>query len=137
MKAAFILAIVLAYVSTQRPVTVVNCCASGNNIVPTKGACPSKGRNLQAIVAPYCAAMLVDIADVLVSSRVSRRAQAVVPAPVGQFNVHNCVDYYQRRNSRQLLRRAQAVVVKKCPVSVNGWRCFKNNTNAKCVDNTE
>ena len=81
-------------------------------------SCAGSGRRMQGMVEQYCPAKL---------SRSARRLQAVVvshPAPQA------CTNFNARR--RLSVRRQQAVVVFKCPVNVEGYQCFKNNTNKKC-----
>merc|ERR1712013_416739 len=120
MKAVLVLAMLVAVCYTQAPVTTINCCVSNYNVLPTLGACTGT-RRLQAPVPQYCPKKW----------KVSRRVQAV---QTKEFVAETCTNFNGRRLAKSRLLQA---VVYKCPVSVNGWRCFKNNTNANCKNNTQ
>jgi len=166
MKSFFCLAIILASVSAQaivpKPVnTIVNCCPGANNTMnPTLGTCAST-RRLQAPVQAYCpdnlnrqprrlakastkkadtkkadtkttAAKKAATKNAKANRRLQGRLQAVV---VKDFVAESCTNF-NANSTRVSLRRNQAVE-KKCPVTVNGWKCYANNTNKSCSNNTQ
>jgi len=133
---------------------------------PTLGACPPT-RRLQAPVPAYCPDNLnrhprrlaeadtkkadtkkADTKDTAtkksthtkkkpskkewVERRLQGRLQAVV---VKDFVAESCTNF-NANSTRVSLRRNQAVE-KKCPVTVNGWKCYANNTNKSCSNNTQ
>ena len=119
MKIA-ILVLLVAYVAAQavvvKPTNKWMCCLQDNMYVPSWASkCPTTTRRLQAMVEPYCTKQLAAPKRIL---------QAIVhPVAPG------CTDFTAKR-------RLQAVVVKKtykCPVNIEGYQCFKNNTNKKCA----
>merc|ERR1711998_398181 len=116
MKVA-ILALLVAVVASQAVVQKKKwiCCKEENNMYAPRWdtACPKSGRRMQAMVEPYCPRQLA----------VPKRILQAIQHPIAP----ECVNFNAKR-------RLQAVVVKyKCPVNIEGWQCFKNNTNKKCA----
>merc|ERR1712166_572513 len=112
---AIVALIAMSSVMTQAVVPTKKwlCCKNNSMYEPRWDvSCAGSARRLQGMVEQYCPAKL---------SRSARRMQAVVH-PVAA----NCTNF----NSR---RRLQAMVVYKCPVNIEGYQCFKNNSNAKCA----
>merc|ERR1711912_85888 len=114
-----IIALLIAYAATQavqptKPAAKWLCCKEANNMVaPTWGTeCPKSGRRLQSMVEPYCPKQLA----------APKRILQAIQHPVAPA----CTNFNARR-------RLQAVVTYKCPVNIEGWQCFKNNTNKKCA----
>merc|ERR1712025_1104853 len=111
-----IICLLIAYAAAQAVVPTKKwlCCKEANNMVaPTWGTeCPKSGRRMQAMVEPYCPRQLA----------VPKRILQAIQHPVAP----NCTNFNARR-------RLQAVVTWKCPVNVEGWQCFTNNTNKKCA----
>merc|ERR1711907_860441 len=109
---AIIALIAIQCVQTQALGTKVNCCKTTGsmNVVPTLGNCPS-------------------------SRRLARRMQAIVPTNK-EFTVENCENASSRRLEEVVIRRNQALTYK-CPVSVNGWRCYTNDARVTCKNNIQ
>ena len=123
MKIA-ILVLLVAFVAAQAPVKPAPvakkwmCCMESDMYVPRwDSKCPTTAtRRMQGMVEPYCTKKL--------AAASSRILQAIV---------HPVAPACSTFNAR---RRLQAVVPKKtykCPVNIEGYQCFKNNTNKKCV----
>merc|ERR1712151_1287908 len=109
-----IVVMAIAMIKCQALRDKVVCCkdAQGNQ-VPTINSCGSR-RRLQALAPTHCAAKL---------NKHQRRLQAIVKK---EFKIEACVNYSARRLEAVVSRRNQALVYK-CPVTVDGWRCFTND----------
>ena len=114
---AIVALIAMSSVMTQAMVPTKKwlCCKNATMYEPRWDvSCAGSARRLQGMVEQYCPAKL---------TKAARRMQAIVH-PVAS----NCTNFNARR-------RLQAVVATtyKCPVNIEGYQCFKNNTNKKCA----
>merc|ERR1712227_1024190 len=108
---ALVVLIAMSTVSAQAVQKKWLCCKKDNMYEPTWGSsCGS--RRLQAVVEPYRPKKLES----------PKRILQEVQHPVAP----NCVNF-------KASRRLQSVVTYKCPVNIEGYQCFKNNTGAKCA----
>merc|ERR1712151_945503 len=111
-----IIALLIAYAAAQavQPTKKWICCKEDNNMYAPRWdtACPKSGRRMQAMVEPYCPRQL----------QVPKRVLQAIQHPIAP----ECTNFNARR-------RLQAVVKYKCPVNIEGYQCFKNNTNKKCA----
>ena len=116
LRAVSLRAVTIAVVATQAPVPQKKwiCCKEGTDMYAPRWdtACPTGGRRMQAMVEPYCPKQLA----------APKRILQAVQHPVAP----NCTNFNVRR-------RLQDMVTFKCPVNIEGYQCFKNNTNKKCA----
>merc|ERR1712151_127515 len=124
MKIA-IIALLVAVVASQavQPTKKWMCCKEGTDMyVPRYDTkCPT-GRRLQAMVEPYCTKKLA------APKRVLQAVQHPVAPACTNFNARRRLTGGDHNG-----RRLQAMVTYKCPVNIEGYQCFKNNTNKKCA----
>merc|ERR1712019_52730 len=127
MRAVTIFALILAItmINAQALRDKVVCCKDqSGNVVPTINSCGSR-RRMQALAPSHCAAKLTKAA--------ARRLQAIVPAKK-EFAIQACSNFSARRLAEVKVSRKQALVLK-CPVTVDGWRCFTNDKHVTTCPN--
>merc|ERR1712110_10536 len=122
MKIAIIalLVAVVASQAVQQPMKKWMCCAEANNMIAPRWDTKCSGRRLQQQVPTYCTKKLT------VPKRILQQAVHPVAANCSNFNARRRLvggDHDGRRLQQP---------VKKCPVNIEGYQCFKNNTNKPC-----